>query len=273
MANWERDADCLLDLHRRVGIDSFKIDSVKTTDLAAEKNLWRFFEKILRESAGKVVFDLDVTAEIRPGYLGATGVGPVFVENRYTDFGSYWPHHTLRNLWRLSQYIDPVRLRMEFLNNTRRTEVYGADPLAPGKWKADTLFAITLVASPLGFFEVSKLPESYITAVAPLVATWKRERARMQGGRTLPIGEAPDGLSWTGFSTVCDGGGSAYVLLFRELNAAGRHSVALPGFAPDKAAVTVLGGRGSASYGSSRLEVSIPETLDFLWVRLDAPAR
>ena len=74
---------------------------------------------MLRESKGKVVFDLDVTAEIRPGYFGVPDAGPIFVENRYTDFHRYWPHQTLRNLWKLAQYVDPLRLRMEFLNNTR----------------------------------------------------------------------------------------------------------------------------------------------------------
>ena len=54
---------------------------------------------MLQESGGRVVFDLDVTAEIRPGYFGVPDVGPIFIENRYTDFHRYWPHQgTLRNL-------------------------------------------------------------------------------------------------------------------------------------------------------------------------------
>jgi 3-deoxy-D-manno-octulosonic-acid transferase len=39
----------------------------------------RFFDRVLQESKGRVVFDLDVTAEIRPGYFGAPDAGVIFV--------------------------------------------------------------------------------------------------------------------------------------------------------------------------------------------------
>ena len=60
------------------------------------------------------MFDLDVTAEIRPGYFGLPDIGTLFVENRYAKHCSWWPHQTLRNLWSLAEVVDPVRLRMEF---------------------------------------------------------------------------------------------------------------------------------------------------------------
>ena len=88
-------------------------------------------------SSGQVVFDLDVTAQTRPGYFGAMEAGPLFVENRYTDWHRYWPHQTLRNLWKLSRWVDPRRLRMEWLNHTRNTEKYANDPLAPAAWSPD----------------------------------------------------------------------------------------------------------------------------------------
>jgi len=128
---WQRDAERILQLHRNEGIDYFKIDSVKMKTPAAEVNFRRFFDRVLQASEARVVFDLDVTAEIRPGYFGAADVGPLFVENRYTDWHRYWPHQTLRNLWMLSQYVDPLRLRMELLNNRRNEQLYTDDPLAP----------------------------------------------------------------------------------------------------------------------------------------------
>jgi Ni,Fe-hydrogenase I cytochrome b subunit len=67
----------------------------------------------------------------------------------------------LRNLWKLAHYIDPLRLRMEFLNNTRNTDQYANDPLAPATYSPAYLFAITMIASPLGWFEVSNLPARY----------------------------------------------------------------------------------------------------------------
>ena len=148
-----------------------KIDGVKATTKQSEDNLQRFFDRVLAESQGKVTFDLDVTAEIRPGYFGAMRVGPLFVENRYTDWHSYWPHQTLRNLWKLAQYVDPLRLRIEFLNNSRNQANYPDDPLAPGRYSPAYLFAITMIANPLGWFEISNLPASYFEQIPPLVAS------------------------------------------------------------------------------------------------------
>ncbi len=271
VTNWQRDAARILELHRANGVDYFKIDSVKATSVLAEDNLHRFFDRVLAESEGKAVFDLDVTAEIRPGYFGAPRVGPIFVENRYTDFHRYWPHQTLRSLWSLAHIVDPVRLRIEFLNHARQAEKYPDDPLAPAKWRPDTLFATAMMASPLGWFEVSNLPADYMAAVAPLVAAWKRERPRMHGGTILPIGDAPDGVAWTGFASVTPDRTGAHVLVFRELNASEAWTTAIPLLAPGAAGVTVLGGRGTATLRDGRLAVTIPDPLDFVWLRLDAP--
>jgi alpha-galactosidase len=270
VANWQRDAGRILELHRDNGIDYFKIDSVKATSVEAETNLHRFFDRVLRESGGRVVFDLDVTAEIRPGYFGAPRTGPIFVENRYTDFHRYWPHQTLRNLWMLSRVVDPLRLRIEVLNNARKAENYPDDPLAPAKWRPDTLFATTMMANPLGWFEVSNLPADYVAEVAPLVATWKRERARMHGGTILPIGGAPDGAAWTGLASVMPDRRGAHVLAFRELNAGAEWSCTIPlldGAATPRPPCSAAAGRREMRDG--RLTVRVPAPLDFVWVRLD----
>ena len=271
--NWQRDANRILELHRSAGIDYFKIDSVKAISTAAEANLHRFFDRVLTESAGRVVFDLDVTAEIRPGYFGAPGVGPLFVENRYTDFHRYWPHQTLRNLWMLSQYVDPLRLRMELLNNARNTHLYPDDPLAPSRYRPDCLFAIAMFANPLGWFEVSNLPEDYIAGVSNLVRIWKRERSRLFAGHILPIGDPPDGMSWTGFASIGEDRRSGYLLLFRELNTSRQWQVDLSMFAPGSYGVEVLAGRGAVDVVQGKLSVSIPEPLDYLWVKLHAADR
>ena len=88
-ANWERDADLLLDYHRTLGINYFKIDSLKTRSSQSLQNQAALFDKVLKGSSNRVVFDLDVTAERRPGYFGLPEIGPVFVENRYTDWHKY----------------------------------------------------------------------------------------------------------------------------------------------------------------------------------------
>ncbi len=264
--NWQRDADRILELHRTYGIDYFKLDSMKVESPATGENVRRFFDRVMTESKGRVVLDLDVTAEIRPGYFGAPACGPVFVENRYTDFRNYWPHLTLRNLWSLSHFVDPLRLRMEFLNHARSADKYGDDPLAPASYRPDYLFATVMYANPLGWFEASNLPEDYLAQVASLVAVWKRERSAMFSGTILPIGDAPDGTSWTGFASVAIGRESAHVLVFRELNDRPEWSVELP--VADATQITRLAGRGTARIENGRLVVNIPKALDFLWVKV-----
>jgi len=264
-ANWERDADKITGIHRTYGVCYIKIDGVKANTRAGGRNLDRFFSKVLGDTDGRVVFDLDVTAEIRPGYFGNLHCGPIFVENRYTDWHRYWPHHTLRNLWKLAQYVDPLRLRMEFLNNTRQTQVYENDPLAPAAYRPDYLFATTMFSNPLGWFEASNLPASYIKEVAPLVQIWKQHRERIFHGRIIPVGAPPDGTAWTGFVSMEEH--SAYLLVFRELNPSAEHVIDLPASVPGAGHVTVLAGEGSVRIEDHRAVVQIPEPQRFLFAK------
>lgn len=265
-ANWRRDADAVLNLYRTHGARNIKIDGVKAHTKLAEDNLRRFFHAVLRESAGAVVFDLDITAEVRPGYFGAVEVGPLFVENRYSDWHRYWPHHTLRNLWQLAWHMPPQRLRMEFLNPQRHAQLYAGDPLAPAAYPADYALASVLVAEPLGWFEVSSLPPEMVTACAATLAVWKLHRTELHGGTILPVGDCPDGTAWTGFCSV--GAKSAHLLAFRELNADAANSIALPLGVPANAPITVLAGRGAARWDGERVRVAIPANLDWVWLKI-----
>ena len=261
-ANWQKDADHLLSFYRDVGIRYFKIDSMKTQNATALRNQRAFFDRMLQGSDCTMVFDLDVTAEIRPGYFGLPDIGPLFVENRYSDFHSYWPHQTLRNLWQLSHVVDPLRLRIELLNNQRNKDKYPNDPLAPAAYRADTLFAITMFANPLGWFEVSNLPASFVQEIKPIIAVWKKERAHLHAGKIAPIGDIPDGIAWTGFESLADNG--RYVLLFRERNA--NATFRIP--ALEATTATILSGRGQAVIKDAHVTVTIPEPLDYLFVVL-----
>jgi len=229
---------------------------------------------VLNESNGRVVFDLDVTAETRPGYLAMMRVGPLFVENRYTDWHKYWPHATLRNVWQLAHHVDPLRLRMEWLNNERNREKYANDPLAPETYRADYLFATVMFTAPLGWFEVSNLPESYFAEAAPLIAVWKTHREAMYSGTILPIGNAPDGVAWTGFASVSADGKTAYLLIFREASASAEGSITVPLLreAAAPVAATLLAGTGEATlHPGGNLVVTIPEARRFLFAQVQLP--
>lgn len=264
--HWQRDADRLLRLHAELGIAHVKIDGVKLRSRLGEGRLHAFFDRVLQASEGRIVFDSDVTAEDRPGYWGRLDSGPLFVENRYTDSRRYWPHATLRNLWQLARHVDPLRLRMEWLNNARNPERYTGDPLAPAAYRADYLFATVMFASPLAWFESSGLSEGFVAAAAPLIATWKAHRDAIFGGSILPIGAVPDGTSWTGFASR--GAGSSYVLLFRELNDRPEATIPLPGVGAMRA--EILGGEGSVTATDGMLAARIPLPQRFLFARLSA---
>ena len=270
---WERDADLLLSYHRAFGIRYFKIDSLMITSATGLGRNRAFFDKMLRESDAAMVFDLDCTAGVRPGYFGIADIGPLFLENRYarTQTRRYRPHLTLRNLWNVSHVIDPVRLRIEVLNPTKGRETYRDDPLAPEKWPADALFAIAMTASPLGWMELSDVPAEVKAAWQPLVAAWKRERAALHGGTIVPIGSEPDGYSWTGFASLAPDGASGQAVLFREANARATTTLDLGevfGGLGATPLVKVLGGRGQAHCAKGVLTATVPAKLDFVWLKL-----
>lgn len=267
-SNWERDAGLLVRYWREFGVRHYKIDSMKSTSELALKRQRSLFDKVLKETNGDVTFDLDVTAEIRPGYFGLPEIGPVFVENRYSDWGKYWPHQTLRNLWSLSEVVDPVRLRMEFLNLERNVGKYKDDPLAPSKWTPDAVFASVMVASPLAWFELSGLSEKSVAALKPIVSKWKRERDRIHSGVVFPVGAKPDGNSWTGFVVEAADGNGGYAILFRCGAESADWSLDLDGYMNPVSSLELLAGDGTASLGNSRLSVSVPSRLGYVWVKL-----
>lgn len=266
-SNWDRDAKLILELFNSLGVEHFKIDGVKMTTELGLRNLQSFFNAVLKGSNGRIVLDLDITAGIRPGYFGAMEVGPLFVENRYTDWHNYWPHHALRNLWKLSHWIDPRRLRMEFLNNTRNTDLYIDDPLSPAQYAPDTLFATVMFSNPLGWFEVSNLPEPYIESASKLIWTWREHREDLFSGTILPIGNEPDGFSYTGFMSVSKANDYGYVLLFRELHTESCASIMIPDIGSEGLIWETLASEGSIEVCDKSLRVNIPKQLGFLFAR------
>ncbi|MDR3707222.1 MAG: alpha-galactosidase [Capsulimonadaceae bacterium] len=268
-AHWRADADTLLDIHRTMGISAFKIDGVELRSRLGAERLHEFLRAVREESAGRIVCDLDVTAQTRPGYFGAPEAGPVFVENRYTDTPSYYPHATLRNLWSLAQYIDPIRLRIELLNNARNAAKYGDDPLAPVHYDPAYLFASAMLASPLGWFELTGLSEAYVARVTPLVALWRTHRDELRRGVALPAGEQPDGGAWTGFVVEAQGKDALHVLAFRELNDRPSTTFTLP-LGADGWKTEVLFGDGVVHVSGRQAKIELPSPLSFVWARVSA---
>ncbi len=215
-ADWEKDAATIVGLWRKYGIRMFKIDGLTVSSKRGEENLRRLFDRVLEESGNEVMFNLDATASRRGGYHFFNEYGNIFLENRYTDWGNYYPYWTLRNLWMLSRFVPAEKLQIEFLNKWRNTQKYEGDRFAPSGYDFGYLFAITMAGQPLAWMEASNLPDEAYD-IRPLVDGYRKIQHDFHKGVILPIGEEPSGRSWTGFQSVT-GDDAGYLLLYREDN-------------------------------------------------------
>lgn len=213
--NWEMDADVLIGMYEKYGIRTFKIDGIHLPDKLAEKNFRKFLTKILNKTDDNAVFNFDATYGERGGYHYLNRYGNIFLENRFTDWQSYYPYTTLRNIWMISKYVPPQNFQVEFLNKWRNPSVYGADPFGPANYPFEYLFAITMVAQPLAWFEGTGLPDEAFS-IAPVVKKYRKIQADFHSGHIFPIGDEPSGKSWSGFQSVQKNKG--YFLIFREDN-------------------------------------------------------
>jgi len=216
-AAWARDADILIGYWRDHGIAAVKIDGVQVESHAAETNLAAFLDRIRRATGGQLVVNMDVTAGRRPGYFHRNRYGNIFLENRYTDWGNYYPHRTLRNLWMLGHWLPPQWFQAEFLNVARNPQQYASgDPLAPGAVGQVGSFAATLAAQPLAWMELNGLDAAARKQLAAEIATYRTIRETLHGQAILPIGAMPDGAAWTGFQSIASDRCSGFLIVYRQ---------------------------------------------------------
>jgi len=146
-ALWRRDAQILIDIYQKHGIRVFKLDGITIPSMQTRYNFEKFLQLVYDKTDGNVVFNIDVTASRRLGFVNPlNSYGNIYVENRYTDWGNYYPYRTLKNLWSLSAYLPPQFLQMEFLNIWRNQDKYPSDdPYAPANVPFDYAFAVTMM--------------------------------------------------------------------------------------------------------------------------------
>ncbi len=243
--HWERDARIVVNLYKNFKIRYFKIDGIKLPNKLSEINLRRFFDRIAEQSDGKIVVNLDATANNRTGYHYFYEYGNIFLENRYTDWGRYYPYWTLRNLWMLSRYVPAETLQIEFLNTWRNPNRYGKDdPLAPQQVPFGYAFAATMMAQPLAWFEGSGLPDKAF-ATGAVIKAYRQHQSRIHEGTILPIGKEPNGTSWTGFQSMLSKK-EGYVLVFREYNPASQGDMSLYDLANKSVSFEHICGQGKS---------------------------
>ena len=212
--NWEKDARILEAFDREYGIRAFKLDGITLRDKKGERNLSRLLARL---AADGFFLQLDVTALERFGYLFRAGYGIQFVENRYSDWGNYFPYRTLRNLWMLSGILPANMLQFEVLNPRRNRDQYGDEPFAPAHYGIDYLFASVMVSHPLLWFEMQNLEKEDALALRKIIGLWKPHREALFRAEVIPVGEEPDGRAFTGFLAKT-GEKEGYLILFRERN-------------------------------------------------------
>ena len=219
------------------------------------------------ESAGAVIFNLDATAGRRAGYHYFTEYGNIFLENRYTDWGNYYPYQTLRNLWMLSAYMPPQRLQIEFLNPWRNVGKYPpGDSLAPSNYPFGYLVAISFAAQPLAWLEASNLPEEAFTA-STLLRDYRSVMADIHAGTILPVGNEPSGYNWTGFQSIISDR-EGYLLVYREKHPSPKGTLKAYFPAGSRVALTPVAGMGRRASvktdGCGQIPVTLREENSFV---------
>ncbi|SEN85623.1 RNA polymerase sigma factor, sigma-70 family [bacterium A37T11] len=226
-SRWKQDADVLIGLYKKYGISVFKIDGSSLENRESELNLRKLFGAVQEATQGKVVFNLDVTAGHRIGYHFFQEYGNIFLENRYTDWGNYYPSRTLRNLWLLSSYVPAERLQIEFLNVFRNADKYPAnDPIAPSKAGLNFAAGVSFPAQPLAWMELSQLGDGR-DSLAGLLKKRREIIPALNQAALVPIGDEPDGFSWPGFLAM-DGKKPRYLMIYRECTDSGKGQYLLP---------------------------------------------
>ena len=107
-------------------------------------------------------------------------------------------------------------------------------------------------------------------------ALWKQHREAFQNGDVLPVGDAPNGYSWTGFVSFTPAAPQTprqlYALIFRELTESDETIITLPllSGAPNAARAEKLAGEGEAVIDDSgKLHIRISTMQQFffgLWL-------
>ena len=246
--DWRSSAEILWKMHRKYGIDCFKIDAVKLRTLEAERNLRSLFTFLRKKSGGKIFFNLDMTAGQRAGYFQFLEFGNIFLENRYLYVRgnkSYHPEKTLRSLWLLAKYIRPQSLQIEVPYSEDYLAQAAADDPPPRPaccdYPLEYWAAVALFANPLLWFAPSTVPQKIRKIYRRMMELHSRIRDAVFAGEIYPVGEEPSGKSISGLIST-----SGFAIFFREINAK-KQTASFPDL--KKGRWQLIAGNGSLSDG------------------------
>ncbi len=267
--NVDKDIDTLMRLYKTHGVRYFKLDGVKIRSKLGEMRFIHMLDELTKRTGGEMRFNLDVTAEDRFGYLYQTQFGTLFVENRYTDFVNYFPHNTFKNLWNLASVVPARRLQMELLNIRRNTEKYKGLPFAPSEYKMDYVFAIVLPANPLVWMEMTHLADSDAELLSKITEVYKPYKSEIFNSRVIPIGDAPNGMSFPGYFCRNADKKSGHLLLFRESTADDTYTFKLPhDISGEETEILYQSAPTEVSVEASSVTVKFEDKRAFVWLKV-----
>ena len=219
--DWRSSAEIMWKMHRKYGINCFKIDAVKLRTSEAERNLRSLLTFLRKKSGGKIFFNLDVTAGQRFGYFQFLEFGNIFLENRYLFVRgnkAYHPEKTLRSLWLLAKYTRPQSLQIEVPYPEDYLVRASADDPPPRpeccRYPLEYWAAVALFANPLLWFAPSTVPPKTRKIYRRMMNLHRKIRDSVFAGEIYPVGEEPSGKSISGLVST-----SGLAIFFREINA------------------------------------------------------
>lgn len=211
----DRDIAVLKKAYDEWGVRFFKLDMYW---IESNENKEKFLKLLgaVYSFGDDVAVQLDVTRDKRINYLCGKEYGSIFVENRYTKSTNSYPYRVLRSLWRFSKYLPTTRFQFELVNPDLFKECYAEDDIfAPSLYSMDYLFASVMLSNPLFWMELQFLPQNRREELKPIMKVWRKIREDIANADIAPIGERPNGISFTGFAIK--GRERSYLLAFREV--------------------------------------------------------
>ena len=269
-ANVDKDIETIYRLYRDQGVCYFKLDGIKIRNKLCEMRFIYLLSELTKRSDGEIRFNLDVTAEDRFGYLYQQQYGTLFVENRYTDFTSYFPHNTFKNLWNLASVIPTRRLQMELLNVRRNADKYKNMPFAPDTYNMDYVFATVIPANPLVWMEMTGLSENDAALLSKITGIYKPYAPEIFASRVIPIGDAPSGMSFSGYCCRSEDKKTAHLLLFRESTKGDTYTFNLPvEFKNVNTEKLYESAPAECTFNGESVTVKFSEERSFVWIKIN----
>jgi hypothetical protein len=259
-ANWMDGADFIVDFCEKYNLKYIKIDGAMHRSYTAETNFDHFLKRACLNSEKRIVFNLDVTAGIRMGFLYSPEFGPIFPANRYPFVSNnaanrYRPDNTLRNFWKLSHLIPPHLIQVEVPNIFHKPSDFADfDPMYCAM--------ISFFGSPLLWLQPSRTDKKLLEEYHRMIKLFVNYRDHLHKGFVFPIGEQPNGASFSGF--ISHNGSKGIILIFKELTKRKRALLKIPNVIRARTEIILSNTNAKVSINEGNLEVKLQDERSFV---------